>query len=193
LEARWAVFFDAAGITWEYEPEGYKTSAGWYLPDFKLSKNPLLNPGIYEIKPALPTDSEKEKCFGIGGKMIVGRPWIKFGEHGTIEHFEYCVLERISGEHFENAYSMKVFAQCRYCEETIELYPGPLFSGKPLLLPGEAPIYQEFSVGEGWGYCGTTDRCRDKDGEPYMGAEVLKDAYIAARSARFGNSNGISS
>ena len=23
LEARWAVFFDAARIKWEYEPEGY--------------------------------------------------------------------------------------------------------------------------------------------------------------------------
>ena len=23
LEARWAVFFDACGVRWEYEPEGY--------------------------------------------------------------------------------------------------------------------------------------------------------------------------
>ena len=23
LEARWAVFFDACGVDWEYEPEGY--------------------------------------------------------------------------------------------------------------------------------------------------------------------------
>jgi hypothetical protein len=41
LEARWAVFFDALGIQWEYEPEGF---VGWfnepYLPDFLL-------PGIY--------------------------------------------------------------------------------------------------------------------------------------------------
>lgn len=35
LEARWAVFFDALGIKWEYEPEGYDLGeAGWYLPDF---------------------------------------------------------------------------------------------------------------------------------------------------------------
>jgi hypothetical protein len=37
LEARWAVFFDAIGIKWEYEPEGYQFEDGtMYLPDFKL-------------------------------------------------------------------------------------------------------------------------------------------------------------
>ena len=37
LEARWAVFFDAAGIRYEYEPQGYKLSDGTcYLPDFYL-------------------------------------------------------------------------------------------------------------------------------------------------------------
>lgn len=37
LEARWAVFFDTAGIKYEYESEGYETeSGGRYLPDFYL-------------------------------------------------------------------------------------------------------------------------------------------------------------
>ncbi|MBQ8010025.1 MAG: hypothetical protein IJ265_00505 [Oscillospiraceae bacterium] len=37
LEARWAVFFDACGIEWEYEPEGLILSDGThYLPDFYL-------------------------------------------------------------------------------------------------------------------------------------------------------------
>lgn len=36
LEARWAVFFDALGIKWEYEKEGYHTPIGGYLPDFWL-------------------------------------------------------------------------------------------------------------------------------------------------------------
>ena len=37
LEARWAVFFDALGIQWEYEPEGIVLSDGThYLPDFYL-------------------------------------------------------------------------------------------------------------------------------------------------------------
>lgn len=37
LEARWAVFFDAIGIMYEYEPEGLILSDGTeYLPDFYL-------------------------------------------------------------------------------------------------------------------------------------------------------------
>lgn len=37
LEAKWAVFFDACGVEWEYEPEGYDLRDGIsYLPDFKL-------------------------------------------------------------------------------------------------------------------------------------------------------------
>ena len=37
LEARWAVFFDALGIRYQYEIEGYKLSDGqYYLPDFFL-------------------------------------------------------------------------------------------------------------------------------------------------------------
>jgi len=37
LEARWAVFFDALGIDYEYEPEGYGLESGKkYLPDFKV-------------------------------------------------------------------------------------------------------------------------------------------------------------
>ena len=37
LEARWAVFFDAIGAEWEYEPEGFVLSDGtYYLPDFLL-------------------------------------------------------------------------------------------------------------------------------------------------------------
>ena len=37
LEARWAVFFDACGVEWEYEPEGFDLGDGIrYLPDFLL-------------------------------------------------------------------------------------------------------------------------------------------------------------
>lgn len=48
LEARWAVFFDALGIEWEYEKEGYDLGeAGWYLPDFWLPEEEL----FIEVKP----------------------------------------------------------------------------------------------------------------------------------------------
>lgn len=36
LEARWAVFFEAMGLAWDYEPEGYDLPNGRYLPDFRI-------------------------------------------------------------------------------------------------------------------------------------------------------------
>lgn len=37
LEAQWAVFFDACGADWLYEPEGFELPDGtWYIPDFLL-------------------------------------------------------------------------------------------------------------------------------------------------------------
>jgi hypothetical protein len=36
LEARWAVFFDAIGIEWKYETEGFEAGDHRYLPDFWL-------------------------------------------------------------------------------------------------------------------------------------------------------------
>ena len=48
LEARWAVFFDAAKIKYHYEPEGFVLSDGThYLPDFYLDDFEL----YVEIKP----------------------------------------------------------------------------------------------------------------------------------------------
>lgn len=38
LEARWAVFFDALGIAWEYEPEGFESGGQKWLPDFHLPR-----------------------------------------------------------------------------------------------------------------------------------------------------------
>lgn len=51
LEARWAVFFEALGLKWEYEPEGFHTSEGPYLPDFRVM-TPQGNPIWYEVKPS---------------------------------------------------------------------------------------------------------------------------------------------
>lgn len=48
LEARWAVFFDALGVEYEYEPEGFTLPSGEkYLPDFRV------------------------KCFGVRGGGIM--------------------------------------------------------------------------------------------------------------------------
>ncbi len=51
LEARWAVFFDVAGIKYEYEPEGFHLPSGNYLPDFFVEDWQE----YVEVKPAAPT------------------------------------------------------------------------------------------------------------------------------------------
>lgn len=57
LEARWAVFFDALGIEWEYEKEGFDFGViGRYLPDFWLPQVQMWA----EVKPTEPTKMEEE-------------------------------------------------------------------------------------------------------------------------------------
>jgi hypothetical protein len=58
LEARWAVFFDAAGILYQYEPEGFQLVCGWYLPDFFIPQWDC----FIEVKGQSPSDKEKTKA-----------------------------------------------------------------------------------------------------------------------------------
>ena len=95
LEARWAVFFDAMNIKWEYEPEGYDLGeAGCYLPDFFLYYEPReylytttdglpmpTNSGHWvETKPVRPSEDEKAKMVALSGLtkhsgiILVGAP-----------------------------------------------------------------------------------------------------------------------
>ena len=84
LEARWVVFFDACGVDWEYEPEGYDLGDGlYYLPDFLLH-GVTVNHGCFrkgcdiyvEVKGRMnDADSEKIKRFyqmGYKGEFDIG-------------------------------------------------------------------------------------------------------------------------
>lgn len=64
-EARWAAFFKALGLVYEYEPEGVELSGRRYLPDFRLR---LKNDGRLlslwlEVKPAQWNDDGKMQEF----------------------------------------------------------------------------------------------------------------------------------
>jgi hypothetical protein len=68
LEARWAVFYDALGIEWRYEPEGFDLGEhGWYLPDFYLPEHK----SWIEIKPDPPSTEDKLKI----GALFDLQPW----------------------------------------------------------------------------------------------------------------------
>lgn len=87
LEARWAVFFETLGVDWQYEPEGFKTSEGPYLPDFFL---PNVRKGLWvEIKPNVKDNAEEtaeRKLLdvvthtGCDGTILKGDPWENAGE-----------------------------------------------------------------------------------------------------------------
>ena len=79
LEARWAVFFDAMGIKYEYEPEGFEMDEVKYLPDFYL---PDADRWI-EIKGKKLTREDIEKCSrfceaqdkeGVKFTIFIGQP-----------------------------------------------------------------------------------------------------------------------
>lgn len=54
LEARWAVFFDALGLKWEFEPEAFRLEEGdGYLPDFYLPDFHTRSGVFVEVKPEL--------------------------------------------------------------------------------------------------------------------------------------------
>ena len=76
LEARWAVFFDAAGIKYEYEPEGFDLGDGClYLPDFYLSNVKCRDgkSGLWvEVKGVMSdVDWDKIERFSVGNKILV--------------------------------------------------------------------------------------------------------------------------
>jgi hypothetical protein len=89
LEARWAVFMDELDVDWQYEPEGFDTSAGRYLPDFFLKfradvPDATRYPGAgywLEVKPVPPQADEVAKMMAVcagtnhSGYIVAGTPW----------------------------------------------------------------------------------------------------------------------
>ena len=96
LEARWAVFFDACGVSWEYEPEGYVLPNGQkYLPDFLLHGVDGRAPSdLYvEVKGKM-TAEDASKIYSFSGlhdvndRYVVERPILVVAEiPKSVNHF----------------------------------------------------------------------------------------------------------
>ena len=108
LEARWAVFFDAIGADWEYEPEGYQLSDGTcYLPDF-LIHNIVFKCGkpddrlFIEIK-GVPSLEDEHKvnlfCGGLIDDYLYENPIVMFGRIPTGNDI-FEIMDDI-GEHYD--------------------------------------------------------------------------------------------
>jgi hypothetical protein len=99
LEARCAVFLEAMGLRWEYEPEGFELPSGRYLPDFKVYDADKLH-GFYwlECKGGKPKDQEvqlaKELC-----ESSLGAPCVVFTSE-TMEFVRLYYLRGIDGDNY---------------------------------------------------------------------------------------------
>lgn len=176
LEARYAVLFDALGLKWEYEIEGFDLGlSGWYLPDFWIPDWK----SFVEIKPRTPQFGELVKptafSWEYGNNLILfrGSPWP--GET-IIEKFSPANKE--SGEEATVDWFGEI-AQCRGCQ------------GLCLLAEEFHPQPDVCSHGT-FNDIGThaCDDCKSPVSSVHWmnnrnSKSVVANAYRAARSARF--------
>lgn len=120
LEARWAIFFDALDLKYQYEPEGYEIGDIKYLPDFYLPDLDI----FVEIKPSAPPLDELRKVQAFADYkqivLIMGQPGATFDQYGAGVSIEYVASRYMPllGPEKEHALwdSPSVFIQCRDCE-----------------------------------------------------------------------------
>jgi hypothetical protein len=176
LEARWAVFFDKLGISWEYEPEGYKLEDGtWYLPDFRLT---LMRKEYWcEVKPYIANYNDWEGMSKftsfIAENDLRGMYLYEIPSPREIENIEYYKTK------------MGFF----YLETKNDPDPDFLDPGDSVYVFYVNPANEQV----GFGYIGkriecTNDRC-DMIFEPIADRvhnhPKIINAFAAARSARF--------
>jgi hypothetical protein len=94
LEARWAVFLDAAEIQWEYESEGFDLSGTYYLPDFWLPGQrsfleikPRASEWLDTIKQLNPILSKLADTSHCEAYLIRGTPSLDIDNHPTVVGF----------------------------------------------------------------------------------------------------------
>lgn len=166
LEARWAVFFDALQIRWEYEPEGYTLSSGvYYLPDFYL---PFVNSGVWiEVKP-MHSSAESVKTASLKlnnlvnttqtmGMLVTGDPVTNVElAYGSVDVIPYSwnMMWPNDGEDFPY-----LFCECSKCHKI-----GITFDGRG----------------------GRVDcKCENSDKDYTGNCERINNAALKARQARF--------
>ena len=167
LEARWAVFFDALGIKWEYEAQGYDLGElGYYLPDFWL---PEFDCWI-EVKPTSEKHNEAFGYLAYFGNYIgpiictIGTPSMDRGDG-----FLYCgdTTETGTGGAYQNACK---FVWCATCGKNSLLLDDSR-------LPDRRTLYRTTQTMTPW----TGSHCN----HGFSAHSALFQAVTAARSARF--------
>lgn len=111
LEARWAVFFDALGIAWDYEPEGYDLGdSGWYLPDFYLPEYQ----SWAEVKAQPLNTSEMQKAFALSS--LTDKPVIELCSVPAPDSYDICGIRQMIGA------GMQRYRSFFFVNDLIEFY-----------------------------------------------------------------------
>lgn len=153
LEARWAVFFDAAGIEYEYEPEGFELDDGTrYLPDFYLPEFRI----YVEIKRKGLSGEELETALEKCEKLFWACPCfvgLFMGDPLDNKMFLYCCTNTSGGGGYD-------WHRCEFisqCEADITLAVEMECDYSPIM-------NCEFGDFPEWGYCEYPNGYRYSDG-----------------------------
>lgn len=164
LEARWAVFFDALGIEYQYEVEGFEFEGQRYLPDFWL---PTAKMWI-EIKPKGERLSiEYMRKLGSFAEEIKQPLMVLQGEPYRDE-FDIMAFPPSVVRWFNGVTSFAFFVF--YIFDKTSDKAGELWI---VLMKENGELVGDISLGKILGLMDTGDN-------------VLDQAYLAARQARFG-------
>jgi len=135
LEARWAVFFDALGLDWEYEKEGFVLpDQSTYLPDFWLPQVQMWA----EVKAIHPTESEITKArlltsgSGKATLFLIGVP-------------DYCAYWGIPDYDPDS--------NCDYIIDTSYLHESRFFSSTGLGWHEDSGVFTPTPLGDNWQDC----------------------------------------
>jgi len=156
LEAKWACWFVAWGLPYEYEPERFGPGKRGYLPDFYLPTWRV----YLEIKPAVlfgRQDASVSRAYRAADYMPAPL-WIAFGEPLPRR---YCIEVPDGSCGFPS-----VLAQCRRCH-------GMCY------LRGDGRTIEEVwdGLGDGWGTIGR-HTCRRNERQPALSdSDALAAAY----------------
>lgn len=117
IEARWAVFFKAMNVRFEYEPEGYNFGeAGMYLPDFWLPDHRM----FVEIKGDIPNPRERKMADLLA--VETEKPvFILYGPIPDPKHYrndsgELHLPDGIGGAVTDNGYRWSECAKCGHVD-----------------------------------------------------------------------------
>lgn len=178
LEARWAVFFDAAGVEWAYEVEGYELPSGRYLPDFWLP-----DIGFYEVKGQKPTDDEDRKASELaeltGKRVFTAWGGIPFDvnetgyQEGDTSAGFHRDIRLDGGMDFNYAW-----CRCPWCGRI-----GIEYEGRGARVCGYKSHFD--TAEEAWSNTDRTKHWRVDDKCYTADDHDLHLAFVAARSARF--------